>query len=661
MRVSIVGATFLLVGAGAAAVGATDTTGDGLNLNGSDTLFKVTQQVLSSCGSDSAPAGDTAAYLSFTHAQFNGHGLSYLGGGSGVGAGQMDLGAQKISPMSRGINASEYCNASTGLTLQDNAESLMVGLDGIAIMVNTTSSGSSSAINGVANGGTLAVTDRTGTAVTNCVGCASGTSNYTFNDSLDVLKVVYGGLHHDTAGTFDCGGAVRKSLVANWSKLFAASPGTSACTTAGALKATDANGNLFTIMQKDASGTTALPVQLTHAWRRSDLSGTTDAFVTLVGFGARKIGTLPTAPGPGKSTKVNPFCNTADANTNVASFAGSGDYSDLDPIRVPCGDNDTVCEGNTDNSGHGVLNANVNGTLGLVLPILLPDVATLTHADSYFLDPAHLTNPSVVCSPGKFDLVDDNDSTVACPGGPLLLGKCFTPYHLNSDGTHNYSCYIDDPGASAFGTVNGTDARGWNLPLRKPDTIDTPNLPAAFAVDGNNNNIYRAFFRIHMLTPAAWGGTGTCTNDDDTQQIGCLVNSDICSIGYAGREADQVGGNSALAVKGILPTDANIKLLLTNPTADYPLSRRLYFSTIYGFANLAGGEKLLSQCYADNLIVKAAMTANNFVALDSPGIACLNYDVTASTTATPLNGCGLTGVTDHNACNDHPGLISNSF
>ena len=47
---SIAGATFLLLGAGATAVSAAvDTTGSNLTLNGSDTLFEVTQNILTAC------------------------------------------------------------------------------------------------------------------------------------------------------------------------------------------------------------------------------------------------------------------------------------------------------------------------------------------------------------------------------------------------------------------------------------------------------------------------------------------------------------------------------------------------------------------------------------------------------------------------------------
>ena len=51
------------------------------------------------------------------------------------------------------------------------------------------------------------------------------------------------------------------------------------------------------------------------------------------------------------------------------SFAGASDYADNDPIRVTCDDNDTVC--------------GKDNTLGLVLPVLLPDVPGVATTDTF--------------------------------------------------------------------------------------------------------------------------------------------------------------------------------------------------------------------------------------------------------------------------------------
>jgi hypothetical protein len=172
------------------------------------------------------------------------------------------------------VNIDATGGGTANTPVQTTTQDLMVGLDGIAVISNTTTSCS----NQLAIGGSFAVTDTSGAAVVNCPGCTAGTSSYVIQDSLDVLRLVYGGMDHEATPAFDCNGNVRRSLVKNWASLFAGSCASGNCTGG-----------------------------LTHAWRRSDLSGTTDAFVSLVGFGARGIGTLSTVPNSSK--KTNPFCN----------------------------------------------------------------------------------------------------------------------------------------------------------------------------------------------------------------------------------------------------------------------------------------------------------------------------------------------------------------
>ena len=325
MRTSMVSATFLLLGASAAAVGA--TSGDNIVLNGSDTLFQVTTKVMALCNGTSGPSNGNIA----------GHGLSYAGGGSGVGAAQMDLQLQEMAPMSRALKNTEYCNAAAAdpipaITTQSSTNAIMVGLDGVAIMANTAN---------------ICSPDLAKAGAGRTFTYSGGT--YTIGNSLDVLRLVYGGT--DSAGAYTgdlgCNGPIRKALVSNWQALFnsmncGAAPNCPAEYTVGGV-------------------TTDVTSGLTHAWRRSDLSGTTDAFQTLVNFGSRKVGPNPAAPNANTAANpltTNAFCNSKDANDGSKSFAGASDYADNDPIRVTCDDNDTVC--------------GKDNTLGLVLPVLLP-------------------------------------------------------------------------------------------------------------------------------------------------------------------------------------------------------------------------------------------------------------------------------------------------
>src|ERR1700733_4921249 len=123
MRTSIVGAAFLLVGAGAATVAAVDTTGNNIALNGSDTLHDVTVDVINSCTG--------------TFADFAAQKITYNGGGSGVGAFAMEGNNQQVSPMSRSLKNTEYCqNQETAPNKNGNqalTADLLVGIDGVAL------------------------------------------------------------------------------------------------------------------------------------------------------------------------------------------------------------------------------------------------------------------------------------------------------------------------------------------------------------------------------------------------------------------------------------------------------------------------------------------------------------------------------------------------
>ncbi len=169
------------------------------------------------------------------------------------------------------------------------------------------------------------------------------------------------------------------------------------------------------------------------------------------------------------------------------------------------------------------------------------------------------------------------------------------------------------------------------------------------------------------------GTTGVCQQGDDTSQIGCLTDSDPCSVGYAGRESAQgfpgISGKptsqplKALAINGTPPftpgldPDVAIKNLLAAPgtTPFYPLARRLWLATIYGFGNLQGHELELVQCYATSTIMNSAMTNNGFVPAPA-GVTCVDYPETAGTSTPPANvqgsgsvalgGCGNSTNTD---------------
>ena len=573
MRIlSIMGATFLLVGGSAASVGALDN----LALKGSDTLEHITKDVLAAC--PGASAG----------------GVSYVGTGSSTGENAMTAGLQTVAPMSRFLNPTAgVCDGppasspggvpgAGGVT----AEGLLIGLDGIAIVAGKA--------NAEACGGSLAfstqrtfnVTDAAGQPVLNCSGCDPGTNVYRLQNWKDVLALVYSGKTHAMSGTNrDCASDVRRSLVDNW-------------------------GNLF---ENTCSGATC--TQLKRAFRRADLSGTTDTFLGLVGLNA-----MPLAQSvPGSSTKQIDFCN---ANSAVL-FGGQSDYLDNDPIRRPCEANEEVC--------------GKDGKLGLVTVVEVP--GNLTGAQNY---------PGQLCSLGKFRLLKPaNTGITVCPnGGGLLFGKCFQPTIENPDGTFTADCLPRKTPVQGFGGA-GMDGRAYNLTSRNAD--------GTYRRDTANRFITGSYYRLHT-TKVTNPGAPVCLQDDATAQIGCLSRANGCALGFAGREAmslSPAGSVVGLNVDGKAPSQANIEALVTTPTNaadDYPLARKLFFNTVNGFENVNGGELELARCMANNALVGPIVTARGFVAVPG-GVQCADFNESVANPA-GATGCGKPARTD--ACTNNP-------
>ena len=667
MRVSTTAMAVILAGAGAGNLAAAlDTTGSNVALNGSDTLFDVTQSVIASCNT--------------AFSDFASQGITYLGGGSGVGAGQMFLNVQQVSPMSRALKSSEYCAVASPAS-PDLAEGLLVGIDGVAITANQTNScsDSTSGANGFGSSSVM-------TILFGGTGAATG-ATYTFGDpagalyqnqpSFDALAILYFGLTHD--GNYSCGSDIRKSLIRNWK-------------------------NIFTL--DCAAGDTTCSAGLTHAWRRGDLSGTTEALVSVLnppngtttnGKGAAVsvgIGTMSNVPA-GATKKSNPFCNSLDANTVPAptTFGGSSDFSDADPVRTNCvAGKDGVCEGFKFGTASGAF----AGDLGVVQVILLPDGTTTRPSDLYPIQPCGGSCTFVSVIKGSQLAVG-----FRCPGGGTPIGgACLMPY-AGSSSSPDPRCVASSTTRCADLTGR-PDGRAYNLATvvaaGQVPTAQRATSPFQLAFDANRRLMTGSFYRMHSTTAGAnnvpdstVGQTGLCQENDATSQIGCLVDSDPCSIGYAGREAAKAYPGlgippvppfeplKALAVNGTPPftppsvsadPDLALKNLLqpAGTTPFYGLARRLSVDTIYGFGNLKGGENELARCYGNNAIVGPAMASHGFVPVPG-GVQCLDYPEELPTTVTPaanvqgagnvaLGGCGL-GLAGQNACTTSPPVITN--
>jgi ABC-type phosphate transport system substrate-binding protein len=524
--------------AGACAVVSTSALAQ--QMYGSDTMFDVMTQVINTCGRSAD--------------------VTYRGTGSGQGEKAMGPGdsgvtpaiaaqSQQIAPMSRFLNDNATGCDAIG---PDQGQGITVGLDAISIVADNSAP----------------------TNTCNTLRFTGSIAGYTFDDWRDVLRVVYTGQTQKLTGSAldpcsandpsrvpsapgaiigRCDGPVRQALVANWGNMFEGG-----CT----------NGDC--------------PTGLRHAFRRDDVSGTTDTFLTLLG--------LPAAT-------ARTFCNGFDTE-------------DLDPIRRPCDANEQVCAtikyANRKSSPEGAVppaggvavdNASTDpsGDLGLVLPISMP------------------TNPAnqygAACALGKFAYVvmpfAGPLEAQRCPdGNGRSLGKCRWPQAANN----TFNCRAVQGTRPPIRVFVNMDGRSYNLIPRDPAT-GTLTLPATGIQDPRWGG--GGWYKIHQ-TAAMANGSGTCTQTDATRQIGCLVNADPCSIGYAGREsAEWMGGATpvkALNVRtpqtpgtGVAPTDANV-LLLLDPSGSaggacnvgpgdnfgnrYPLARKLWINASKGLANV---------------------------------------------------------------------------
>jgi hypothetical protein len=470
------------------------------------------------------------------------------------------------------------------------AEGLVIGLDGIAIAASSTNAGACGGGLAYTTGHSFAVTDTAGNAVVNCSGCDVGTNTYRLTDWKDVLKLVYGGATH--AGATDCASDVRRSLVSNWGNIFEGS-----CT----------------------AGT--CPAGLKHAFRRADGSGTTDTLAAALGLpGLPSSKAVSLAAVPPLAAKAIPYCNAFGLG---AIYNGDSDYQDKDPIRRTCDTNEQACS--------------KDNTLGLVVVVEVP--ADMSVAQAY---------PTTACSVGKFKLMKPAAGVTTCPdGGGLLIGKCFHPYIDLGGGAYNPHCIAAKSPVQGI-RANGMTGRAYNLVAKLNQTF-VDNVSVVYAKDNLNRPITGAFYRVHT-TAVLPGGGATCQQSSSTDQMGCLVSASPCSIGYAGREADQQPGAIALTVNNIADTQANIEKLVTSPgdPTTYPISRKLFFNTMNGFETVTGGELELAKCMGKNSLINPIISARGFIPVPG-GVTCQDF---------VESGCAGVGTTIDSCSNNPAGLIS---
>ena len=658
MRSSIAMATFMALAAGTVGAGALDAVP---HMVGSDTLKNLTLQVLNNCAALHT-LGDP---------------ITYDGTGSGSGENAMKIiagGTQLIAPMSRPLGAS-ICTGGPTPAQRAGAEGMIVALDGVAVVVN----GANNGTNGIDYPGNPADTS---------------------NQWRTVLRLVYTGMDI-SAGTNvflrDCNSQARKDIVNNWDKVFKGGAGGLCSDSHPSVPGTgvagyDQNnaivepGIRHAFRRDDESGTTDVFLgQLSLSgvnFAQSPPSGGTTvqnavyraaagspfcnnkrpedkwqptnlAANATLGFNSSFIPEMTNVGVPASAGTGLGFATQAKGSTNAQNMGPYlNEYADQDPIRRRC-----VGRGTNANAALPMEQVcGADGSLGVVLPILIP--SELTPAQAY---------PTLACEPGKGfvfgpAVLRPNGDPVRCPNGDVSQdSKCLLPVRTDATqpGGLAFDC-INPPGNVPAAIVdhdgNGSqftdtlftdgrsdvDGRVYNLTLRAPNgavrTVQRPNPQALGVV---TVPVAGAFYRIHttrsLLLPPAHT-TSTCsTQNDATDQIGCLTLASPCSIGYAGRGAvSNNPGTVSSKVNGIDNSVTTIQALVLGGQT-YPLARKLYLNSVQGFDILNGSdatkpgdaEEEMAKCYA-------TLPFNGTIDVQSSSLGFVSLPPSAGSTVKPL-------------------------
>lgn len=645
MRKLVTGATLLVFGAGIS------PSAFALDIKGSDTLEDVAKSVIATCEISGG----------LTPGAFN-----YIGGGSGGGQAAMTAvpPTQDFAPMSRELNGTA-CSAT--------AQELLIGLDGIAIVGSQLTAGDSTeSTASLADDCKDSIIGDKQVAVSDCSVAAgsvafcdnnvtTGAGTYTFTSWKDVLAVVYAGQNHSTNAQLtaaktrnkdriNCAGDVRKNLVNSWGTIFSD------------------DGNPITCRQGGCA-------KLKHAFRRGDLSGTTDTFVGLVGLVAIPAFTTTSANNfPTKNlatATANPFCNAGEMVMNK----GDSDYLDLDPIRRHA-DADNVGVGGLNRQGReqvaegyatpvnstvttdpaivvaglqdfGAPNrqnvgpdpSNVNWLaqqqgelpkrqgLGVVLPVEIPTNYT-TEDQAYWGGAA-----PAICTPGIFaPSLPDTAPAGICPDG--TTGLCALPVACNDAACSapSFNCLS---AAAKPSNPPILDNRVFNLLVLTSAgkyVYDNYTNPSVTLPATRQRRVVSAFFRLHSTQTTSFEGGvstgGPCRQFTSTDQIGCLVKANPCSIGFAGREAVSAGsmafelGTLAALNDSFPPSNARVNnlVLTATKTDDYPLARALWVN-VANTANInTPDETAVMNCFGlggSTSIVDGAISSKNFIPVPS--------------------------------------------
>jgi hypothetical protein len=363
MKKTVALATFAVAGSGAVGAGA-------VSIRGSDTLDALTQDMINTNEVSGTllvrPTNAAAPICTGPYAAAQS--ITYLTGGSDLGEAQMANGLQEVAPMSRflagapGSDPGTVCNPAVNAGSPTTAEGLVLALDTV-VLVGSASNAGTTTCNGTHGLDSGACTPDAGADTTTGVAWSTtiprtihGVSRpYTLGNWQDVLNILYFGIvnpnfNHasDPEVGKNCNSAIRNAIANNWGNFFQ----NQSCSGAAG------DGNSVR-----CAGSGPCPcVQIQHAFRLDDASGTSYIFAALLGASPLPNATanpVPTAVG-NYGIGADPFCNdvanaggTAWPGSNSATTVVPNDDQDYDPIRRPCAGGGGLSKGTA---------ANPNGT-----------------------------------------------------------------------------------------------------------------------------------------------------------------------------------------------------------------------------------------------------------------------------------------------------------
>lgn len=598
MKRSLVVGTFAACAATSGAVAALDSVPSML---GSDTLKSLTLAIVSQCS-------DLSGYPIVPPIVYNGTGST-----SGENAMKFSGSTQRVAPMSRALGR----GVCSGDAPRGGAEGIVFALDALNIVMASSVAGAE----GI---------DYTG---------APGDPS---NNWRTVLRQIYTGMGPTGNDIFarDCNSAARRALVDNWDNLFRGSTGTTCSDSNPDSGAANVEPGLRHAFRRDEesgasdvllaqlglpaidfmqqafegdlpppfpipSGSNALQTAVYRALANSPFCNVRrpeDDYPPVTKGGSQippmyQVG-VPTGAGTGLGlVPYNPALGSS------ARFLSPymPEQMDQDPIRRKCFGPRVSIADSPNLPREQVCSA--DGALGLVLPISIPP--GLTTAEHF---------PSIPCDDTRdFEFGPTTTRPTGdperCPNGDAPQdGRCFLPNRTDATqpGGFAFDCLnngLNSPAAVFDADGNGSeypdapntdgradaDGRAYNLILRRPNgqvrAVTRPNPEGRGTM---TMPVVGAFYRLHSSRSGlpAPNHTRNCQRGSADDQIGCLVQLNPCSLGYAGGSVTMNNpGTVAALVNGVAPSTASVQALVKGGTT-YPLARRLYLNSVAGFETL---------------------------------------------------------------------------